>query len=222
MEMKAAMRVFLVDDHPAVRQGLALLLGQARHAVCGEAGGRAEYLERIGESGAQVALVDLSLGEESGLALLEDLRRRGIPALIYSMHEDAETIERAFAAGAGGYVTKREVSGVLLDALAEVAAGRRYVSPRAGRSLVERVAPGGDVRGAAQGGSQSVAQSLDGLSEREGQILELLGRGESTPDIAAALSISARTVESYCARIMDKLGLGGMKALKKHAIQRTK
>ena len=74
--------------------------------------------------------------------------------------------------------------------------------------------PGGDVRGG--------AQSADGLSEREGQILELLGRGESTPDIAAALSISARTVESYCARIMDKLGLGGMKALKKHAIQRMK
>ncbi|MFP5239188.1 MAG: response regulator transcription factor, partial [Acidobacteriota bacterium] len=191
--MNAAMRVFLVDDHPAVRQGLALLLGQARHTVCGEADGRAGYLERIGASGAQVALVDLSLGEESGLALLDDLRRRGIPALIYSMHEDAETIERAFAAGAGGYVTKREVSAVLLDALAEVAAGRRYVSPRAGRSLVDRVAPGGDVRGA--------AQSADGLSEREGQILELLGRGESTPDIAAALSISARTVESYCARI---------------------
>lgn len=218
MEMKAGMRVFLVDDHPAVRQGLALLLGQARHTVCGEADGRAGYLERIGASGAHVALVDLSLGEESGLALLEDLRRRGIPALIYSMHEDAETIERAFAAGAGGYVTKREVSAVLLDALAEVASGRRYVSPRAGRSLVERVAPGGDVLGAAQ----SVAQSLDGLSEREGQILELLGRGESNPDIAAALSISARTVESYCARIMDKLGLNGMKALKKHAIQRMK
>ncbi|WP_243439173.1 response regulator transcription factor [Fundidesulfovibrio soli] len=208
--MTPGMRVFLVDDHPAVRQGLALLLGQERHTVCGEAGGKAEFLERVGASGAQIALVDLSLGEESGLALLEELRRRGIPALIYSMHEDAETIERAFAAGAGGYVTKREVSSVLLDALAEVAAGGRYVSPRAGRSLVERGAPGG------------AGQDAGALSEREGQILGLLGRGESAADIAAALSISARTVESYCARIMDKLGLSGMKALKKHAIQRMK
>jgi len=213
--MKPGLRVFLVDDHPAVRQGLALLLGQERHAVCGEAGGRAEFLARIEACGAQVALVDLSLGEESGLPLLEELRSRSIPALIYSMHEDAETIERAFAAGAGGYVTKREVSAVLLDAVAEVAAGRRYVSPRAGQSLLSRSTPGGD-------GRTPETQAGEGLSERERQILGLLGNGESTSDIAAVLTISARTVESYCARIMEKLGLDGMKALKKHAIRQQK
>ncbi|GFE59944.1 response regulator transcription factor [Geobacter sp. AOG2] len=205
-EAKTGARVFLVDDHPAVRQGLALLLAQKDYVVCGEAGDRAGALELLDGSPADLALVDLSLGEESGLDLIGDLHERGIPALIYSMHEDAETIERAFGAGADGYVTKREVSDVLLEAVAGVLAGRRHVSPHAAQSLADRVL-------ATQAG-----QAEGVLSERERQIMAMTGRGDTSAEIAATLAISARTVETYYSRIMDKLGLDGMKALRRHAI----
>jgi DNA-binding NarL/FixJ family response regulator len=207
-ETKNNVRVFLVDDHPAVRQGLALLLAQDAHTVCGEAETSAEFLSRIGDAQADIALVDLSLGEESGLDLLEELRRRKIPALIYSMHEDCSTIEKAFAHGADGYVTKREVSSVLFTAISEALSGRRYVSPRAAQSLASRILAPEDAG--------------EGLSQREEQILDMLGKGETSADIAAALRISVRTVETYYARIIEKTGFSGMKELRKHAIQRHK
>ncbi|QEM69566.1 response regulator transcription factor [Geobacter sp. FeAm09] len=200
-------RVFLIDDHPAVRQGLALLLGQKDYAVCGEAGSRAEALEMLDGSPADMALVDLSLGEESGLDLVGDLHARGVAVLIYSMHEDAETIERAFTAGADGYVTKREVSDVLLEAVGDVLAGRRHVSPNAAQSLANRVLA-------------TPACHREGLlSERERQIMTMIGLGDTSTDIATSLAISVRTVETYYARIMEKLDLDGMKALRRHAIQ---
>jgi len=205
---KKGVRIFLVDDHPAVRQGLALLLAQNGHAICGEAESRAELQRRIGQSGADVALVDLSLGEESGLDLLDDLRILNIPAVVYSMHEDRSAIERAFARGAHGYVTKREVSAVLLRAVDEVLAGRRFVCPRAAQSLASRVfQPGG------AGG---------GLSQREEEIMDMLGRGDTSVEIASALSIGVRTVETYYARIIEKLGLPGMRDLRKEAIRRIR
>jgi DNA-binding NarL/FixJ family response regulator len=199
-------RIFLVDDHPAVRQGLALLLVQKDYVVCGEAGSRTEALKLLDASRADMALVDLSLGEESGLELIADLHGRGIPALIYSMHEDAGTIERAFSAGADGYVTKREVSDVLLEAVADVLAGQRHVSPNAAQSLANRVLAAQPGHGEAQ------------LSERERQIMAMIGRGDTSTDIANTLSISVRTVETYYSRIMEKLGLDGMKTLRRHAI----
>jgi DNA-binding NarL/FixJ family response regulator len=212
MEKDAAkgVRVFLIDDHPAVRQGLALLLAQEAYVICGEAENRAEALGRLDTAAADVALVDLSLGEESGLDLIADLQSRNIPALMYSMFEDCGTIERAFGQGAAGYVTKREVSGVLLEAIGEVLAGRRYASPRAARSLASRAIAGGDA-----GGEEP-------LSQREEQIMARLGRGETNVEISGALHIGVRTVETYYARIIGKLGLGGMKELRKYAIQRYK
>ena len=198
-------KVFLIDDHPAVRQGLALLLAQAGHEVCGEAQSREEAVGRVGGSGAQVALLDLSLGEASGLDALEDLAARDIPVVVYSMHEDRATIERAFALGAHGYVTKREVSDVLLEALGHVVARRRYASPRAAQSLASRVL--------------SPVGGETALSQREEQILALLGRGETSAEIAGALHISIRTVETYYARIIEKLGLAGTRELRKHAIR---
>jgi DNA-binding NarL/FixJ family response regulator len=200
-------RIFLIDDHPAVRQGLKLLLSQESHTVCGEAGSRAETLAGIGPSGADMALLDLSLGEESGLELIARLRDLGILVLVYSMHEDAGTIEKAFSAGANGYVTKREMSDALLAAITNLREGGRHVSPRAALSLANRVISSPEEnRGAV-------------LSDREQQVLAMLGRGESSADIAAALVISVRTVETYYARLIDKLDLDGMKELRRHAIR---
>ena len=204
---KTAVRVFLADDHPAVRQGLALLFTQAGHTICAEAENRAETLGRLAASQADIAVVDLSLGDESGLDLIADLRARDVPVLTYSMHEDPETIERAFNAGANGYVSKREASEVLLGAIQEVLQGRRYISPRAAQSLANSVLP-----------SQNAPGEIP-LSERETQIMGMLGRGDSNAEIASTLTISVRTVESYFARIIEKTGVHGMKELRKYAIR---
>ena len=195
-------RVFLVDDHPVLRNGLSLLLTQSGHAVCGVAGSRAELLAAIDGSRA-----DVSLAEESGLDLIDDLTARGIPTLIYSMHEDSQSIERAFGRGAKGYVTKREVEDVLLTAIAAVAAGRRYTSPEVMRTLADRV----------------LASEHDGeaaLSQREEQILLGLGRGETSVEMSQTLNISFHTVETYYGRLLRKLGLSSMKELRKFAISR--
>jgi DNA-binding NarL/FixJ family response regulator len=132
-------RIFLIDSHPSVRKGLRLLLAQASHTVCGEAGCGRETVQRIGPSGADLAILELSLGEGSGLDLIPGMRLEGIRVLVYSFHEDAETIEKAFAAGAGGYVSKREADEALIYALTDLEAGRRHISPRAALRLAGRV-----------------------------------------------------------------------------------
>ncbi|QLA20306.1 response regulator transcription factor [Desulfolutivibrio sulfoxidireducens] len=203
----SGVRVFLVDDHPAMRGGLSLLLRQVGHTVCGEAGSRAELLDRLDGSRASVALVDLSLAEESGLDLIDDLKARDIPTLIYSMHEDRGSIERAFDRGAQGYVTKREVADVLLAAIEAVAAGRRHASPGVMRSLAGRVL-------APDSGGESA------LSQREEQIMDRLGRGETSAEISRALTMSTHTVETYYGRMIRKIGFSSMKELRKFAIRR--
>ncbi len=203
----ARVRVLLVDDHPAVREGLALLLAPDGIEVVGEAGARAEALVRAQERRPDLAIVDLSLDTEDGAALVTDLRARDVPALVYSMHKDPRHVEGAFAAGALGYVTKSELHDVLVQAVRQVAAGRPFVSPVAAVALAQRA-------------SQSQAErGIGDLSQQERQVYQLLGSGEGTYEIAAALKISTRTVESYYARIIVKLGLNGMYELRHHAIQ---
>ena len=124
-------RFLLVDDHPAVREGLALLLALEGINVCSEAGGLAEAQAQADKSCPNLAIVDLSLDGEDGLTLIAHLRRSDIPVLVYSMHCDARRVEQALAAGAFGYVTKRMLHGVLVEGIREVAAGRRFVSPDA-------------------------------------------------------------------------------------------
>ncbi len=199
-------RILLVDDHPAVRHGLALLLASEGMEVCGEAGGRASAMARIDDDEPDVAIVDLSLDGEDGLTLVDDLRQRHVPVLIYSMHNDPRHVGPAFAAGALGYVTKRELDSVLVRAIREVAAGRRFVSADAAVALAESIKP------------TPPAEDFDKLSPQEREVYELLGRGESTSDIAARLHLSTRTVESYFARIQIKFCLNGMYELRHHAI----
>jgi DNA-binding NarL/FixJ family response regulator len=200
-------RVLLVDDHPAVRQGLAFLLTPEGVEVCAEAGGRADALARLEDRPPDLAIVDLSLDGEDGLTLIADLHERAVPVLVYSMHNDASRVGSAFAAGALGYVTKREFHGVLVQAVREVAAGRRFVSPKAATALAESLA-----------GAPPVG-AIDKLSPHERKVFKLLGRGEGTFEIAASLHVSTHTVESYYKRIKVKLSLSGMHELRRNAIE---
>lgn len=198
-------RVFMVDDHPAVRQGLRLLLEQEGVVICGEAGGVVSARESVPGARPDLVLVDLSLGKESGLTLLKELAALcpGVPRLVYSMHEDSFHVGQALAAGAAGYVTKREMASVLTRAIEEVLAGRRFLSPR-----VEEL----------QGAGPEPGHAGDPLSPRELLVFRLLGEGYSPAAIADHLAVSRRTVDSYFARIQEKLGLRGMEELRLRAV----
>jgi two-component system, NarL family, invasion response regulator UvrY len=203
----ARIRLLLVDDHPAVREGLALLVSSEGIDVSAEAAQGADALKCVDACRPDLAIVDLSLDRgEDGLVLVAELKARGIPALVYSMYTDPQHIEGAFVAGALGYVTKAEFRGVLVEAIREVGAGRRFVSPKAAAALAERLT------GAPSGGD------LDHLSAKEREVYRLLGEGEGTYEIASAMKISTHTVESYYGRIRLKLGLEGMYELRHHAI----
>ncbi|WP_207263244.1 response regulator transcription factor [Desulfovibrio sp. Huiquan2017] len=197
----SAVRTLLIDDHPAVRQGLNLLLESSGYRRGTEAGTRTEAIAALETARFDLALLDLSLEDGSGLDLLADLADHGVPALIYSMHEDPVTIDRALRCGAGGYVTKREEPDVLLEGVEALLRGERFVSARAGQSLAERTGEGTD--------------PLLLLSDRERVIFSAVGRGASNAEIADQLGISPRTVETYLARMVRKLELENVRALRK-------
>ena len=154
------------------------------------------HLQRAGQVGGGIA----PGVAQSGIELIKKLRARGLAVLVYSMHESSTVIRRALDAGAGGYVTKREAAESLADAIQAVLAGSRYLSPRVEASL-------------------RYSTPLDGLSGQQQQIYRLLGQGASNEDIARQLGISVRTLESYCVRIMNKLGLQGVKEMRRRAIR---
>lgn len=205
MSETAPIRVFLVDDHPAVRQGLGLVLSEQGFEVCGEAEDRTQTLEHPQLASADIVLVDLALAHETGIPLIEELCNLGRRVVVYSMYEDANQVEQAMVAGACGYVTKRETTHMLAEAAREVLAGRRFISPRAGVNLAMR--------------SSGKADPLDTLSQRERQIFDRLGQGHATGEIAQEFNLSSRTVESYCSRVLMKLGLSSMRELRRMAIQ---
>lgn len=204
---RRGIRVLVIDDHPAVRQGLGLLLEAGGHVMVAEAEDRKQIRSCLDRGDVDMALLDLTLAKGSGFDLLDDLRGYDVPIVIYSMHEDPGNIERALRSGALGYVTKQEKPRVLWEAIDEVRAGRRFLSPRAARGLAEGTA-----------GRSETAEAVRHLSEREREILTRMSRGETGREIADALSIGDRTVETYCQRIIVKLGLQNMKALRKFAI----
>ena len=207
--MSEGASILLIEDHPTVRMGLAMLLARDHHRICGEAGNRDEMLAALAlleADRADLALLDISLGSESGLDLIADLHKKSIPVLIYSMHEDEASIRQAFAKGAEGFVCKRETSGDLLAAVRDVLAGNRHVSPLAAQNL--------------SGGLVDLPPSPDHntLTDREQQVIALFGQGHSNQEIADFLRISVRTLETHCARAIEKLKLNGMKDLRRFAI----
>lgn len=204
-------RVFLVDDHPMVREWLSTLLRQTPHIdVVGTAANTRDGLAGIRAETPHVAIVDLALQRSSGLDLIKDLADQlpDVRVIVFSMHEEIFYVERAVRAGARGYVTKRESTECIVEAVREVASGQFYASRPILTRLTERMM---------HTGSQDAA--IEALSDRELEVFRLLGSGISTRRIAAELSLSIKTVQVYCARIKEKLGLEDAIELVRHAVR---
>ena len=206
-------RVFLVDDHPMVREQLAHLLDQqADLQVCGEASDLAEALAGIEHQMPDIAIIDLNLRASSGLDLLKDLKVRGleIPVLVLSMHDESLYAERALRAGAMGYINKQESTRNILVAIRQVLDGGVHLSAELADKMVK------DLVGSAKGKEMS---PLARLADRELEVFQLIGRGQGTRKIAESLGLSIKTIESYRARIKEKLDLDDGIQLLQRAVQ---
>ena len=218
-------KIFLVDDHPILRHGLATVLDQQSHlTVCGEASDPAEALEAIERLKPDIALVDLSLRGGDGIELLKDLRVRHprLLTLVLSMHDETLYAERALRAGARGYVMKQEKLDRLLLAISRVLTGAIYVSDRVAAHAVQRLAGSAGGLGS-NAGDQPLEAGIDAyverLTDRELQIFRLIGRGLGTRLIAETLHLSRKTIESHREHIKAKLGLKSGSDLIQRAIQ---
>jgi DNA-binding NarL/FixJ family response regulator len=205
--------VFLVDDHPLVREWLTNLISQQPDlAVCGEAESVPQTAEKIMSLEPDAVVVDISLKGPSGLELIKELKQRspGLALLVLSMHEGPHYVERALQAGANGYVTKRESARKVIEAIRRILEGGFYVSADTGQILAERL-----VAGKAPAELPSVEQ----LSEREREVFELLADGKNVNQIALELRIDVKTVHTYCARMREKLQLNSTADLLREAFR---
>ena len=204
-------KIFLVDDHPIVRRGLQFMLSlESNMTVCGEAESGGEALEKIPALQPDAVVVDLTLKASSGLDLIKDLRRQCPKAkiLVFSMHDELFYAERVLRSGAHGYITKEEGTEKAVEALRVILQGKKYVSPSvASRLLDTMTGPSSDTSG----------PSIDRLSDRELEVLQLIGSGLGTRAIAEKLHLSVKTIESYREHIKAKLGLGGAAELASYA-----
>lgn len=209
----AKKRILVVDDHPIVRQGLALMINRESDlVVCGEAEEAMGAMHVLASARPDILIVDISLSGPDGLDLLKQIRvsHPVLPVLILSMHDELIYAERALRAGANGYIMKQEATERVLVAVRRILDGGIYVSDRiANRMLRHYITGSGTVRNS----------TIADLSDRELEVFRLIGEGHGTRQIAEELHISVKTVESYQAHIKDKLSLRSARELMQHAIQ---
>jgi DNA-binding NarL/FixJ family response regulator len=194
-------QIFLVDDHPLFRHGLSRFIeAEPGLHICGEASTVPHALEALRKVRADVAVIDIGLPGTNGLELIKHLRveHPDLAILVVSAHDEQLYALRALRAGASGYVMKKEAESVFMAALHKVLSGGVYVSPTFGDQLIYKVAR--SEKGAS-------ASPLDVLSDREMEVLQLIGESKPTKQIAAELNLSVKTVESHRLHIKEKLGL---------------
>lgn len=205
-------RVFLLDDHPLVREWLAGMIAlESDLEVCGQADDTTAALNAIAPSRPNLVVVDLSLPRNSGLEFIKDMRVQhpAIRLLVLSMHDEPMVAERAFRAGAHGYAVKRESGPQIIEGIRAVLEGKFYASPSLTAQLAGRIFGG---RASENGRPEDV------LSDREMDVFRLRGKGRSTKEIADHLNVSVKTVGSYDTRIKEKLGLQNAGELMREAV----
>lgn len=213
MSMKR--QVLVVDDHPVMRWGYISLINQESDLeVCGEAGSALEALEKINDCRPDIVIVDISLEGLNGIELTKHVRSQHpeLPVLIVSMHDESLYGERALRAGARGYIMKKEARSKIVDAIRQVLRGSFYLSNEMSTKILLQY----------QGGRiENERSSIERLSDRELEVFELFGRGYSTREIAEALLISPKTVDSHRTRIKTKLAVDSTAELLQQAVQWT-
>ncbi len=204
-------RVLIVDDHPVVREGLAAQIAlQPDLVVCGEAEDLADALDKAETTMPDVAVIDISLKSSNGLELIRRLRTRDHPVriVVWSMHPESLYAERALRAGALGYVHKSKATREILQAIRAALAGAPHLSTEVAQNLLSRLA-----------GVQSEQSPIATLSNRELEVFRYMGEGLTTEQIARKMCLSPKTVETYRARMKEKLGLSNITELIQRAAQ---
>jgi DNA-binding NarL/FixJ family response regulator len=205
-------KVLIVDDHPVVREGLAVLLAaQADLEICGEAEDVPGALAFLGSTRPDLAIIDISLKNANGLELIRRMKDRNDAAriLVWSMYPDNLYAERALRAGAQGYLNKGKATRHVLEAIRTILQGKVYVSEELADQLLHR----------ALGKKLEERSLIDSLSDRELEAFQLIGEGMTTELIAEKMHVSPKTVETFRARIKEKLGLSNMTKLIQRAAQ---
>lgn len=207
-------KVLIVDDHPAVREALAIRIAtQPDLEVCGEAADLSEALKLAAATDPDVAIIDIALKTSSGIELIKRLKHRSakIRMIVWSMYSESLYAERALRAGAVGYLTKEQATSRIIDAIRDVLAGNLFLSSAIATRLLKH-AVGQD--------QQDIGYSpLDVLSDRELEVFRLIGQGLKTREIAGQMHLSVNTVETYRDRIREKLHLTDGTALARSALQ---
>ena len=191
-------RILIVDDHAVVRDGVRRILEELRpETTVGEASNPQEAIELVRSANWDAVVLDISLGGRSGLELIKELKqlRPKLPVLILSMHSEEQYARRAFRAGAAGYITKDNSRDEVVKAVNKVIAGGRYVSGGLAERLAFDIERGSD------------RPPHESLSDREFEVMQLIASGKTVGEIAEQLSLSDKTISTYRARILEKMGM---------------
>lgn len=208
-------KVLIVDDHPIVREGLKLLINHESDLfVCGETGEAHQALGLITELKPDVVIVDITLGDSNGIELTKNIKARypGLPVIVLSMHDESVYAERVLHAGARAYLMKDAVSDKIITAIRTVLGGEIYVSDTMAKKLLRKLA-GNHV--------DAVHSPINNLTDREFEVFRWIGEGYKSSKIAKHMHLSVKTVETYCARIKEKLNLANAAELLRYAIKWT-
>lgn len=214
MSKEAKARILLVDDHPVMRLGVAELINSdATMEVCGEATNLADAYQIVAKTKPDLVIADISLEGNSGIELMKELAYRWVelPVLAYSMHDEQIYAERALRAGARGYLMKNNSPETLLEAIHQILQGQIYLS----KAVADRLL--GKFVGAKPG--ELTQSPVEGLSDRELEVLQLLGKGMTTARIAGSLCLSAKTIETYREHLKQKLNLESGPQLLRYAVE---
>jgi DNA-binding NarL/FixJ family response regulator len=210
--VSAKAKVLIVDDHPVVREGLAMHLAtQPDLEVCGEAEDLPGALALLASAGPDVAIIDISLKNSNGIELIKRIRDRqdAVRILVWSMYPESLYAERALRAGAQGYLNKGQATRHVLEAVRAILQGRVYVSGELADRLLQRVV----------GQKPEEHSAISGLSDRELEAFQHIGEGMTTESIAQKMHVSPKTVETFRARIKEKLGISNLTELIQRATQ---
>jgi len=206
-------RILIVDDHPLFREGLRQMIERnPEWKVCGEAADADEAKRLVAELQPDLVIIDISLGASSGIDLIKDLKAQydELPILVISMHDESLFAERAMRAKAMGYVMKHEPAKVVQTAIGKVLAGNIYLSEKMSSAMLSKFMLGKE---------EEPGSAIETLSDRELEVFRLLGQGKGTRQIAAELSLSIATINSFRARIKEKLSLKSSSELVLHAMR---